>query len=195
MPAASPSVTRSRNSTIEDVDGGAAGPDPQLAVRVVGLGQLLRQVGILDDRQRPSTSTRLPSLSFGPSLGTILVDTSARPRDVLAEEHRVGDLHQRIVDLEVEDVPDAPAGAAGRAGRCRPAPSSVPPWPLGLVNSRPGALQQQLAGRQVEGRHRALAEEEHLARRQAEVVVLAKNASVSSSVAGLVMTRNGSGSP
>ena len=89
--------------------------------------------------QRPSTCTKLPSLSVGPSLGMTLRRHLRPFVEVMAEERRVGDLHQRIIHLEIEDVLDAASAAAGRAGRSSARAVSVPPWPSGLRNSRPGA--------------------------------------------------------
>ena len=109
--------------------------------------------------QRPSTTAKTPTFSSGRSLNTTFDDTSARGCDVPAEEAGIADLHQRVVDLEVEDVLDAAGLELGRAGRDSARAVSVPPWPFGLRNSRPGSSSSSRPVARSQRRHRSLLEE------------------------------------
>ena len=111
----------------------------------VCLRQRFRQVGILDHRAAAVHLHEVAEL-VRRALSWARSWTTPRRvlREVMAEEDRVGHLDQRIVHLEIEDVPDAALRAGGPAGRCRRSAVSVPPWPLGLRNSRPGASSSSL---------------------------------------------------
>ena len=53
---------------------------------------------------RPLTTAKTPTFSSGSLLEDDLRRRLGARRDVPAEEARVADLHQRVIDLEVEDV-------------------------------------------------------------------------------------------
>ena len=109
---------------VEEVDRRVAGPEQQPAVRVGRVRQLVRQVGVLDDAAAAVDQGEDAELLVRVALAIDLGRRLRPQRDVLAEEGRVGDLHQRVVHLEVEDVPDAAVARARRAGPLRPARSA-----------------------------------------------------------------------
>ena len=87
-----------------------------------------------------------------------------------AEERRVADLHQRVVHLEVEDVPHPATGELvehARLGQGRERAAVA----VRAGEQHPGRFQQQPAGGEVHGRHRALLEEVDVVPAEAEVVV------------------------
>ena len=124
---------------------------------------------------RPSTVTTTPSFSSGESRSIDLEGHLGLGLAVQAEEGRVGDLDQRIVDLEVEERADAPLAhllqAARRAvragGRQRGEGAAVA---VGAECDVVLARQQDLAAGPVDRRHLPLDEEADVL--QAEAVVL-----------------------
>ena len=92
-------------------------------------------------------------------------------RDVPAEKDRIGDFHERVIDLEIEDVPHAdmmqPIEQAAVGHRRERAAVTVR-----TREQSARRFEQQPPGRDIERRHRALAEERHVFRIEAEVMVL-----------------------
>ncbi len=121
--------------------GGSPDCRPRTASRpsVVGLGrQRLGQIGILDDRAAAIDQQRnCRACPVGFSLGTTLEDDFRILGEMLAEEKAVGQLDERIVDLEIVDGAACRGAPAAPEARCRPGRSSVPPWPLGPRNKSP----------------------------------------------------------
>ena len=90
---------------------------------------------------------------------------------VIADELRIADRRERIVDLQIEQVLDAAAAhvvdrAALRESGDRAAVA------IGAEEQRVLLGEQQLAGRRVDRRHRALAKEHEIVGRQTEPLVL-----------------------
>ena len=166
-----PRVTRSRKLDREDVDRRVAGPVGEFARRVPLGGHRGRHVRVFHDPAPAVNLGQHADLFFRPVLEHDLRRHVRVVLDVPAEEPGVGDVHQRVVDLEVEDVADAAGlqfgeqAAVGQGGE-RPA------VPVRAEEQRARLLQEQLAGGHVEGRHRALLEVRELVGGQAEPIVL-----------------------
>ena len=168
-------ASRSTNVALEEVDGDAAGPELEAAVGLAALGQLGGQVGILDHLRAAVDSDHHAQLLVGADLLDHLERHLGVGLAVQAEERRVGDLDERVVDLEIEERADAPLPHLVEAARAAVGP--------GRGQGRQGAAvavgaegdaallgQQDLAGLAVDGRHLPLDEEADVV--EAEVVVL-----------------------
>ena len=184
---------RSMNSSVEDVDGDAAGRRTRArrrARRMLGqLGWGRSEYSITS--WRPSRSaTTTPTFSSGSSLRDDLDDTSAPACRCSAEEARVGDRDQRVVDLEVEQ-------GVGRRGRaCRPGSSAaVGPGParqgaavaVGAERDAVAVGEQHLPRSCGRPRASAPAEEPHMLQPEA-ARARRRSAAVVSWLSGLVIT-------
>ena len=99
----------------------------RLPFGLAALGQLGREVGILDHLRPAVDRDHDAELLVGRELLDHLERHLGLGLAMEAEERRVGDLDQRVVDLEVEERPDTPARASRpgssvrRRARARPA--------------------------------------------------------------------------
>ncbi len=121
-------------------------------------------------RSRPSTWITLPTRSRGSRLRTTWLENPEPRKQVVAQELRATDLDQRIVDLEVEQVLDPAAAGVGQSARSRQSRQH----PAVAVRAQGDAVplgQEDLPAGLVNGRHRPLAEEPDVFRRQSEPVV------------------------
>ncbi len=183
----------------EDVDGDAPGPQLQAPLGQAALGQGGREVGVLDHLRAAVDGHHHAELLVGRDLLDHLERHLGAGLAVQAEEGGVGDLHQRVVDLEVEQRPDARARASRRGSSATPpgpgaaSAVSVPPWPSGLSATRPFSARSTLPeARSTAGicpwtKNRTWS--------RPKWPCSAKNRAVASWFSGLVMTYSGSGRP
>ena len=98
-------------------------------------------------------------------------------QNVIADVLRAGDIDQRVIDLEVEQLADAAASSSRRRASRRSSAkaASMPPCPLGL-SARRSALPKHAARRRIHRRHRALAENVQVFGSQPKAIMLGEKA-------------------
>ena len=93
---------------VEEVNRRTARPKRELALLVALLGQRFGHVGVFDDGAAAVGEDEVAQLVFRTKLGHDLGGDLGLGLQVVPEEGRVADFHQRVVHLEIEDVPDPP---------------------------------------------------------------------------------------
>ena len=160
---------RSRNDVCMRVDRDAARPNLQRAIGIAAPGQHPRQVAVLDNPQltvdRHHVAHPFQRVLFANHLRGKL----RLRQEMIAQELGAQHVGQRIIDLEIKQRFRRRGAQLGQA----PLPAkaaSIPPWPSGLTNRWPG-IQQYLSALRIDGRHRALAENRQVFRRQPKPLV------------------------
>ena len=100
---------------VEHVDGDAAGPNGQRAVGVAPPRHVVGQVAIFYDHQPPVHLDDVANSLQRIALGDHLAGHLRAAEQVIAETLRPANLHQRIIDLEVEQLPHSAAPGFGQA--------------------------------------------------------------------------------
>ena len=149
---------------LDQVDGDAASPEFQASLRLPALRQGGRQVGILDHtRAAVHGDDHAQSLVRGELLDDFERHLGIRPA-VMAEENGVGDVDERVIDLEVEEgahpalahlVETTRRTVGTRLGQGGERSSVA----VGTEGDGPFPGEQKLARRAVHGGHLALPEE------------------------------------
>ena len=120
-----------------------------------------RIIAILRGSPNGLTSNEIAELVGRTLLGDDLGRDLGIRGQMMAEEYRIGHFNQRIVHLEVENLPDAAFAQAPEQPAigqgCQRAAMTV------RTREQPARrFEQQLAGGHVQGGHRALAKEVHV---------------------------------
>jgi hypothetical protein len=166
---------------VEGVHRQIAGPIHEISGRIPRVALLVVDLGVLDDTDAAVDASHDAHLLRGVDLADHLARHLRTREGVETQEERIGERHQRIVDLVVEDGVDAARrhvveGTGVEQGRDGPAVSvgvlEDPVWPL---EHEPAV--------EVQARHHALAEEEDVLGRQ-PVAVRSREALARCSIRG-----------
>ena len=134
------------------------------------LRHVVGQIAILDDHQAAVNVHDIADFLQWVAFGNHLAGHLRSGEDVIADIFGPGDIDQRVVDLEIEQLPDAAtAGVGHRAALGKRGQHSA--VAVGAQGQAIGGVQQDLAGGGIDRRHRALTENVKVFRAQAETVV------------------------
>src|SRR5262249_39033900 len=89
---------------IENMNRRVAGAEQQLSTFVAFGGHLLRQIAVFDHGASAVKQYKVADFVLGVKLRRHFRRHFCAGANMLAKEERVGDFHQRVIDLEIENV-------------------------------------------------------------------------------------------